>query len=136
MSERDFRPLKAVLFLASVLTLSGCVQTGSARTYDFSFSAAEAAASAAALETNGNNYRECLFAHAVLQSRYLQMPVNQAATVAECAAYELPFYKSVFYSAFGGPLRSARTDFRHNTAAAAVRRTQTNAFAAARELSR
>lgn len=134
MNKTDRRRASTALCLTSILALTACVQTGSTRTYDFAFSAAEATTSAAALETNGNNYRECLFAHAVLQARYLEMPVNQPRTIELCAADELPYYKSLFYSAFGGPTQTARTDFRHNTAAAAVRRTQVNAFAAAREV--
>jgi hypothetical protein len=119
-----FRPA-SLLLAAGLAVLAGC---GPQASFE------EKQASAEALAENGANFRNCLFAHAVLQTRYLGIPLNEAKTRAQCAALETAYRDSVHQAAFGGPGGAGNAMFRANTARESVEATVRAAFQAAEEL--
>lgn len=120
------------LIVTVVLVVSGCVP---ARQVEFQASPSEAERYKSLLKINHDNYGTCLYASAVAIRSVLKIPVNRQKVISDCEQYRAEYYKSVFYSAFGGyQNRSFSDEFRHNTARSAVSNTESSAFRTAEEV--
>ena len=109
--------MKRILITASLITsltiISGCVTTEAPK---FVPSTNEASVYKSRLDSNANDYTSCLIANAAYRKSE-KINYTDSDIVDLCSKYRSEFYKSSFYSSFGGyGNRSVEDRYRHATA--------------------
>lgn len=100
--------------LVGMTAVSGCVET--TQNLDFAVNANEALSYQSALDQNADAYTSCLMANIAYRVSE-NISYENSDIIGLCSGYRSEFYKSSFYSAFGGYGQGNFSDeFRHNTA--------------------